>query len=201
LTPVPGIYVQRIDEQKRQRIIEIAGRLFKERPFHEVRLEDVAAEANIGKGTIYVYFKSKADLCISLFLEGMQKTSAEVRARLQEDGLTTHQKIDRILRAVMSFSDLHPNFHVMVRELGLTPDQCRPLALKRQELLGIIEDAIRQEISLGRIDDPHPELTARFLLASVREITFHPTPQVDRDVFLDHIRHILTSGIIKRGIS
>jgi AcrR family transcriptional regulator len=193
--------MQRIDEQKRTRIIEIAGRLFKERPFHEVRLEDVAAEANIGKGTIYIYFKSKADLCISLFLEGMERTIAEVRGRLVESGLSPHQKIDRILRALLSFSELHPNFHIMVRELSLTPEQCGPLAQKRQQLLGIIEEAIRQEISQNHISDPHPELTARFLLASVREITFHPTPQVDRDVFIEHIRYILTNGIITRGTS
>jgi AcrR family transcriptional regulator len=197
---IPETKMQRIDDQKRTRIIEIAGRLFKERPFHEVRLEDVAAEANIGKGTIYVYFKSKADLCISLFLEGMEKTIAEVRARLGANSLSPQQKIDRVLRAILSFSELHPNFHVMVRELSLTPQQCLPLAQKRQELLGVIEEVIRQEISLNHICDPHPELTARFLLSSVREMTFHPTPQVDHDVFIDHIRYILTNGIITRGI-
>jgi TetR/AcrR family fatty acid metabolism transcriptional regulator len=197
---IPEMRMQHIDEQKRIRIIEIAGRLFTERPFHEVRLEDVAAEANIGKGTIYVYFKSKADLCISLFIEGMERTIAEVRARLDENGLSPQQKIDRILHALLLFSELHPNFHSMVRELSLTPDQRRPLREKRQELIGVIEDAIRQEISQSHINDPHPELTARFLLACVREITFHTTPQVDRDVFINHIRYILTYGIITRGI-
>ena len=48
------VTMQRIDEEKRKRILEIAGRLFQECPFHDVRLEDVAAKARIGKGTIYI---------------------------------------------------------------------------------------------------------------------------------------------------
>jgi AcrR family transcriptional regulator len=51
--------MQRLKEAKREAILETAAKLFAQRPFHEVRLEDVASAAHIGKGTVYIYFKSK----------------------------------------------------------------------------------------------------------------------------------------------
>jgi AcrR family transcriptional regulator len=191
--------MQRIDEQKRLRILEVAGRLFAERPFRDVRLEDIAAEANIGKGTIYVYFKSKTDLCISLFIEGIQNNIAEISSQLQEDGLTFPAKVERIVRALLSFSRQYTNFPTIIRELSLTPEDLRPLTAKRQELLAMIEAVLRDGISKGEIQDPHPELTARFLLAFVREIAFHPTPSVDHEMFIGHVGHILGQGIFLRG--
>lgn len=41
--------------------------LFREQGFHSTRIEDLAAKANVGKGTFYLYFKNKEDLVISLF--------------------------------------------------------------------------------------------------------------------------------------
>src|SRR5512140_1003006 len=109
--------MQRVDEQKRLRILEVAGRLFVERPFRDVRLEDIAAEANIGKGTVYIYFKSKTDLCISLFIEGIQHSIAEIGSQLQDGRLTYPDKVERIVRALLSFSTQYTNFPTIIREL------------------------------------------------------------------------------------
>jgi AcrR family transcriptional regulator len=191
--------MQKVDEQKRIRILEAAGRLFAARPLHEVRLEDIAAEANIGKGTIYVYFKGKTDLCVSLFIEAMARTTAEIQAQLQDSGLTLAEKIDRVIRTLLSLSRQYPNMPNMIRELSLTPEDLRPLTARRQQMVAAIEGVLRDGISRGEVDDPHPELTARLLLAFVREVTFHTTPQVDHDVFIQHLRHILTNGVFARG--
>src|SRR5271166_5322803 len=43
-------------------IVEAALRLFADRGFAATKLEDVAAAAGIGKGTIYLYFPTKEDL-------------------------------------------------------------------------------------------------------------------------------------------
>ena len=63
--PYPHPPMQRPDEQKRQLIIDTAARFFATQPFHKVRLDDVAAAAQVGKGTLYIYFKSKEDLYVS----------------------------------------------------------------------------------------------------------------------------------------
>ena len=47
---------------KEQRILDTAADLFARQPFHKVLLSDVARVASVGKGTLYLYFKSKEDL-------------------------------------------------------------------------------------------------------------------------------------------
>jgi AcrR family transcriptional regulator len=49
-------------QDKRQEIMEAAERLFSNRRFHEVTLDEIAQVAKVGKGTIYRFFSSKDDL-------------------------------------------------------------------------------------------------------------------------------------------
>ena len=52
---------------KRERILEAAERVFALRGFYAAKVADIAREAGVADGTIYLYFKSKDDLLISLF--------------------------------------------------------------------------------------------------------------------------------------
>lgn len=62
--------MQITDEQKRVNILAAAAELFASQPFHKVVLSDVAEKAGVGKGTLYIYFKSKEDLYFSVLLGG-----------------------------------------------------------------------------------------------------------------------------------
>lgn len=44
--------MQRPDDAKRRQILDTAARLFAAKPFQEVKLDDIAAAAKLGKGTI-----------------------------------------------------------------------------------------------------------------------------------------------------
>ena len=63
---------------KRERILTAAERIFARRGFFAAKVSDVAKEAGVADGTIYLYFKSKDDLLISLFERRME----EVNSRL-----------------------------------------------------------------------------------------------------------------------
>ena len=51
---------------KRERILGAAERIFARHGFFAAKVSDVAKEAGVADGTIYLYFKSKDDLLISL---------------------------------------------------------------------------------------------------------------------------------------
>src|SRR5215207_5135970 len=74
--------MQRPDEKKRKQIVAAAVKLFAARPFHEVRLEDVAAAARVGKGTVYIYFDSKEELYASLVRESFAAVVDRLSERL-----------------------------------------------------------------------------------------------------------------------
>lgn len=48
--------------QKRQDILNSAMELFKEKGFHNTRMEEIALKAGVGKGTLYEYFTSKQEI-------------------------------------------------------------------------------------------------------------------------------------------
>lgn len=57
--------------EKRKRIMEGAIRVFAENGFHGTTVAQVAAEAGVADGTIYLYFENKDDLLVSIFEETM----------------------------------------------------------------------------------------------------------------------------------
>lgn len=64
---------------KRERILAAAERVFAKRGFFAARVSEIAKEAGVADGTIYLYFKSKDDLLISLFETRMQQVNAVLR--------------------------------------------------------------------------------------------------------------------------
>ena len=73
--------MQKKNEQTMNRIFDSAENLFSKKDFHEVKMEEIAKNANVGKGTIYTYFKSKEDLlfkCLMHNLEDHHKKFSEV---------------------------------------------------------------------------------------------------------------------------
>src|SRR5688572_17420546 len=61
---------------KRDRILDAAERVFAARGFFTAKVADIAKEAGVADGTIYLYFKSKDDLLISLFESRMERVNA-----------------------------------------------------------------------------------------------------------------------------
>src|SRR4051794_24632085 len=64
---------------KRERILSAAERIFARHGFFAAKVSDVAKEAGVADGTIYLYFKSKDDLLISLFGRRMQQVNATLK--------------------------------------------------------------------------------------------------------------------------
>lgn len=94
---------------KRDRILRSAIRVFSQKGFFHSRISDVARLAGVADGTIYLYFKNKDDLLISLFEEKMAEVVADVRLRVAAaDGA-----LDRLRIFIENHMDL------LVREAGL----------------------------------------------------------------------------------
>lgn len=58
---------------KRDRILEAAVRVFAKNGFHATRVSDVAKAAGVADGTIYLYFRSKDEVLVSLFEDRVEK--------------------------------------------------------------------------------------------------------------------------------
>ncbi len=68
--------------EKRVRIIDAAINVFAEKGFHQARVTDIATQAGVADGTIYLYFRNKEDLLLTIFEEKMQSINAGLKALL-----------------------------------------------------------------------------------------------------------------------
>ena len=108
-------HMQRPDEKKRQLIADTAARLFATRPFHKVKLDDVAAAAGVGKGTLYVYFKSKEDLYFWLIYDAFARVVQQLENRLQLDEMPASQSLRLIVAELVKFGFDNPQLFELMR--------------------------------------------------------------------------------------
>jgi TetR/AcrR family transcriptional regulator, fatty acid metabolism regulator protein len=70
------------DPDKPQQIIDAAIRVFARSGYYNSRVSDIAREAGIASGTIYLYFKTKDEILVTLFRDRMASWVETVRAEI-----------------------------------------------------------------------------------------------------------------------
>jgi TetR/AcrR family fatty acid metabolism transcriptional regulator len=69
---------------KRERILRAAIKIFSQKGYFNSKISEIARLAGVADGTIYLYFKNKDDLLISLFEEKMGEVVADIRTRVAD---------------------------------------------------------------------------------------------------------------------
>lgn len=96
--------------QRRQAIIDAAENVFFSKGYNNSSMDDVAGEAELSKGTLYLYFHSKDDLYAAIVTRGaeiMNKLFTEA-ASAKVSGL---EKVRNIGFAFIKFYTEYPNYH------------------------------------------------------------------------------------------
>ena len=73
------------DPEKPQQIIQAAVRVFARKGYFSSRVSDIAREAGIAAGTIYLYFRTKEDILITLFREKMSVFVSSMRRAIADE--------------------------------------------------------------------------------------------------------------------
>jgi TetR/AcrR family fatty acid metabolism transcriptional regulator len=100
------------DENKHRTILKAAVKIFAEKGFYNSRVSEIAKEANVADGTIYIYFKNKDDILISLFEEEFGQIVENMRKELEKD-----KEID-VFQKIKRFALLHLSFVAKQKHLG-----------------------------------------------------------------------------------
>ena len=79
-------------EDKHQRIINAALKVFAKKGFYNSRVSEIAKEAEVADGTIYLYFKNKDDILISVFETEMKKMIINMKKELSK----CHDPVEKI---------------------------------------------------------------------------------------------------------
>ncbi|WP_078555426.1 TetR/AcrR family transcriptional regulator [Bacillus alkalicellulosilyticus] len=113
-------------------IIEAAVRVIAEHGYHQAQVSKIAKEAGVADGTIYLYFKNKEDILISLFEEKMGRFVEKTKEQIEKEN-DPGEKLFRLIQ--MHFKQLAANYALaVVTQLELRQSNAE-LRLKINEVL------------------------------------------------------------------
>ncbi len=157
---------------KRDLLLRAATTVFARRGFFNAQVADVAREAGVAAGTVYLYFRSKDDLLVSIFERNMKDARAEARTALGGiDGAVDRLRalarlhLDRLGRD----RDLAVVFQVELRQS--TKFMERLSATHLREYLGLMRDTIAAAQAEGAFrKDVNPTVAAKVLFGALDEM-------------------------------
>ena len=146
---------------KRLRILDSAVKVFAREGFFKAKVSQIAEDAGLAPGTVYLYFKNKEDVLISVFEDRMEEIVSRFRSALieEENGCS---RLGRLVRMHLSLFQADPDlaacFQVELRQSSrfMRGDVKSGL----QEYLDLIRDVVeygraegvfRREISAGLV--------------------------------------------------
>ena len=157
---------------KRAAISRAAVKVFAQRGFFNAQVADVARAAGVAAGTVYLYFRSKDEILISIFERTMKEATSE--SRLALEGVT--DPVERIrclarlhLQRLGRDRDLAVVFQVELRQSTKFMEQLSSSQLRTY--LGQLRDAIGDGQASGVFaTHTNPTLAAKALFGALDEM-------------------------------
>jgi TetR/AcrR family fatty acid metabolism transcriptional regulator len=170
----PGLLGQGMKaENKHAKIIMAATKVFAKKGFFTARISDIAKEAKVADGTIYLYFNNKYDILLSVFEEEVKKIAENTEKLLSQESDPRKMLeifINQHLLAMKKNKNLAEVIQIELRQTNKVIKEYRDN--KFCEYTGIIADIIRlgQELGIYR-SDIHPDLAKRALFGALDEVS------------------------------
>src|SRR2546430_15991139 len=157
---------------KRDALLRAAIDVFAERGYFHAQVADVARAAGVAAGTVYLYFRSKDDLLISIFERGMREALAESRAAVEgiEDPIERLRRIAQLHLARLGRDrNLAVVFQVELRQSTKFMERFSSTLLR--DYLGLLREAIAdgQRARVFRADIK-PTAAAKMLFGALDEM-------------------------------
>ena len=184
------------DDNKRRQILATAAEMFANQPYPKVRLDDVAAAAGVGKGTLYVYFHSKEDLYFTIIYEALSKILGRLHSQLGADHEGAMHRLRTIVAELVDFAFQNPQFFELMKTLGM-PHGNATWDAERDRMYDIVEQTIRDGVASGELCDANPSLTARFIPGLVRTAMFFGPKGLDAASLKQQIFDLLEHGLAR----
>ncbi len=203
-----GVQERRAREREnlRQEILDAARELFAREGVESVSIRRIAERIEYAPGTIYLYFRDKAEILKTICDETFSKLNQKLQA-IKDDRADTLSSLRRGLRAYIEFGLQNPNHYLVTFVLSGRFLQENGHPLKPEEpgmccfdnLRGIVRKCIQE--GLFRLDDV--EEASQVLWAGIHGITTLLTtkpgfPFIEQTRLVDRVVEVLVEGVRRR---
>jgi len=107
--------IKRLVEQRRNEILDAASKVFSKYGFAKTTIDQIANQADLGKGTVYQYFKSKNELFLSAGERGMDRLKDSVLTVIEKEKDPIN-RIEKAIRAYLSFFEQNSNMAAILMQ-------------------------------------------------------------------------------------
>ncbi|MBW2180912.1 MAG: TetR/AcrR family transcriptional regulator [Deltaproteobacteria bacterium] len=157
---------------KYQRILEAAINIFAKQGFYQSTISQVATEAGVADGTIYLYFKSKDDILIQFFSDKTKQVFERFREEVDKANSAV-DKLGNLIRihleefqrdrnmAMVYQVETHQNYRIAENQIKEMSKMYLDIVSEIVEQ-GQAEGSVRRDLYVG--------LVKRFIIGSVDEV-------------------------------
>jgi AcrR family transcriptional regulator len=161
---------RRSAEESKKNILAAALTVFSEHGYRDACMRMIAQRAGMSVGGLYLHFKSKEDLCLTMMRERMEELAGELESTINKD---------RPDEAIVSYIRINLDYAKRHRELILTHSRDQGFtfgaSLKREyskKQRGLIEEILITGIGLGRFVECDVTETSKIIMGILRGYVF-----------------------------
>jgi AcrR family transcriptional regulator len=198
---------EREKQQRREEIILAAESVFFSKGFDQSTMDDIAAAAELSKGTLYLYFKSKEDLHLAVARSAILLLNSITAAVGESEG-NAMDKLLRMGRACIEFAHSHPDHMRAILTLeGFEPQNISYSASDVQAMIfeespvGMVIRIVEQGVEerLIRADIPPPlightlwmQVLGVIRFVSMKKVLFEMLELTPAQVYESHFELVL----------
>ncbi|NLO89888.1 MAG: TetR/AcrR family transcriptional regulator [Clostridia bacterium] len=187
---------------KKRIIIEAAAKVFSKKGFHKAKIEEIAKEAGIGKGTIYEYFTSKEEL----FKEMLSSISREyIRVLDFSSHPSAVEQIKEILKQHFNFMGMNKDLaRLIIANQNALNGEIRQWFLEQTlEKIYVIEGVLEKGRAAGEFkEDLNVYIAARIIFGSVMALSgaiVHENLSYEGEALVQDLMDLLLNGFNKNN--
>ena len=193
------------NHEKYDRILDAAIKVFAEQGFHQSTISQIARQAGVADGTIYLYFKNKDDILVHFFNSKTRLVFGRFREAVRKaDGAVGK------LRALVQrhLEEFQADIHMAALYQAWTHQVQRAAEPQIKEMAKMYLDIISEIVELGQQEgslrkDLYLGLVKRFILGAVDEVIntwLHAGGRYDLTSMADPLVDLFISGIGARPL-
>ena len=181
---------------KKNNIIKIAAKLFSQKSFHDVTMDEIAEKVGVAKGTIYLYFSSKDNL----YLEILEHTFGSIEALLEKEVNTASlapEKLKKVLAIVITFYRENIDvLKILSRDETHLIQEHHDLTEKwRLRRIELYKKIINKSIKEGSFKTGNTELAALVLYGAVGAVMLFYDLEKSPEAIADELYSEIASGL------
>jgi AcrR family transcriptional regulator len=187
--------------QVREEIVRVAARLFAERGYRAVTIDDIATELGFTKSAVYYYFDNKAQLLWQIFEEiydGYLRMVSEVR----DLKLAPREAMRRVIQQhALSVIERREWTAIYFREENeLSEEQRKTIRRRKREYDALIEEIYADGVKAGEFADIPPHIAVSGILGMCNwlHVWFNEKGRVTPDEIANYYASLLAHGYEQR---